>query len=75
MGYGGQNPLLFHGDEVLRLRLLQDRDFAARVHGRISVAEEIALARVNEGLDEVTLLSNELEATSLVEFPIRSEPA
>lgn len=68
MGYGGQNPLLFHGEDTLRLRLLQDREFAGRVHQRIVVAEDTARTMVTENASGINLLSQRLIVTDIVEW-------
>lgn len=67
MGYGGQNPLLFHGEDALRLRLLQDRGFAGRVHQRIVAAEKAAEAVVRQNKAEVIALADRLASEGVIE--------
>lgn len=67
MGYGGESPLLFHGEDVLRLRLLQDREFAARVHHRIVGAEQAAGEVITQNKAEVTALADRLAIDGVIE--------
>lgn len=67
MGYGGQNPLLFHGEDVLKLRLLQDREFAARVHHRIVVAEKSAGEVIRQKKAEVIALADRLASDGVID--------
>jgi cell division protease FtsH len=60
MGYGSRLPLLFYGEDALRVRLLQDQDFAERVHNRIAVAEEAARTMVKQRKPEVAALAEGL---------------
>lgn len=67
LGYGARHPLLFMPEEMLRLRRLNDREFAERVHGRIEAAEARARAIVARERQAVVELADRLGREGAVE--------
>lgn len=67
LGYGTRHPLLFMPEDVIKIRLLNDREFAERVHGRIEAAEARARAIVTSEREEVLDLANRLGREGAVE--------
>lgn len=67
LGFGAVNPLLYLGGDAIRIRLLQDREFAARVHSRIEAAEARAVTLVRECRSEVELMADRLVMSGTLE--------
>lgn len=60
LGYGNRHPLVFLPEDVLRIRLLNDREFAEQVHGRIQSAEVRALDIIRRERQAVVDLADRL---------------
>lgn len=67
LGYGATHPLLFMSEEVLRIRLLNDREFAQRVHQRIEAAEARARDMIRYERQAVAELADRLGREGAVE--------
>lgn len=72
LGYGAKYPLLFMPEEVLRIRLLNDREFAERAHKRIEAAEARARDIIRRDRPAVDDLADRLGRESAVERVSRS---
>jgi cell division protease FtsH len=72
LGYGARHPLLFMSEEVLQIRLLNDREFAQRVHQRIEAAEARARDIIRHERPAVADLADRLGRESAVEKVSRS---
>lgn len=68
MGFGADNPLIYHEREARHLRLIHDRDFASRVHGRIARAEQQACAFVAQHRTKISHLAEQLVGEGAIEF-------
>ena len=73
MGFGIDHPLLYHEREARHLRLIHDRNFAARVHSRLANAERTACRLVKRHRDEVSHLANVLERAGTIE--VQEDPS
>lgn len=67
LGYGAKHPLIFLSEDALRIRLLNDLEFANRVHGRIELAQQLARQIVKSNLERVENLADALWNAGSVE--------
>lgn len=67
LGFGATNPLLYLGDDAIRIRLMQDPAFAGRVHSRIEAAEVRAVTIVQRHRVEVEILADRLMTSRAIE--------
>lgn len=67
MGYGGSHPLIFHAEDGLRIRLINDHEFADHVHERLKAAEQRARVVVEGRSATIKSFAEELWGAGCIE--------
>ena len=67
LGFGAVNPFVYLVEDTLRIRLLQDREFAGRVHSRINLAHVRATKIFQNRRTVVECISAQLGSSGTLE--------